>query len=195
MASGTIRTPCGAHSLAGRPSNPAGCTIQYWRKAASADLQAFRLHSASNGGSGPPEFAFQTGGERVRTMPMPCGTTRFQTGGRNPPASLSKVRHVAVATVSSGRSRIPLRHATTVFRTIPPCFSVRPLSSHTPRTGQNPGSNPRDPTLGSHMPHLHYGGWRAYSKPTPFPAPTGFQPVPGTLRVHHPNWYSESDSN
>ena len=40
------------------------------------------LRSASNGGSGPPEITFHIGGERVLSTPMPCGTTRLQTGGR-----------------------------------------------------------------------------------------------------------------
>jgi hypothetical protein len=80
----------GTLGLANQDSGLTACRL-HLAVGGGLDPQTFRSHPASNGRQQPCWFTYHTGGERVRTMPTPCGAIRFQIGAGALAGSLSKL--------------------------------------------------------------------------------------------------------
>ena len=79
----------GAIRLAGGGSDLAACVLQM-AEGRRVDRHTLRCHLASNERREPSRLTFH-GGERVRTMPKPCGPIPLQTGAGALAGSLSKL--------------------------------------------------------------------------------------------------------
>ena len=88
---------------------PTRLRVPEWRKADVSIAIPREVPSRFERAPGAVPIDLPTGGERVRTMPTPCGANRFQNGACALTGSLSKLadrKRVELSTIS-GRSRIP----------------------------------------------------------------------------------------
>jgi hypothetical protein len=79
MTSGTIRTPRGAHSLAGRPGNPTGCIIHVGGRRRTRTPDHLWSHLVSNERRGLPRFTFHLAESGCARCPGHTAPSVFKT--------------------------------------------------------------------------------------------------------------------